>query len=106
MGLGDWFERRKEPRWRTSLRAFTIGGASGLLAGLYLAARGRDSTAIRLKRQLDLERLARERAERRAGEAEHLALHALEREHELAERLHAAELRLRDGGGAPPDDQR
>ncbi|HZN92796.1 MAG TPA: hypothetical protein VFB81_08820, partial [Myxococcales bacterium] len=74
-----------------------LGGAGGLLAGLYLASRWRDSSADRLQRQVDEERLGRERAERRAEEAEHQALHALDREHELSERLHAAELKLEAG---------
>ena len=99
MGLLEWASRRQEPRWRVALRSFALGGAGGLLVGLYLAARGRDSAAVRLRRKVDEERLARERAERRAAEAEHLALNALDRERELAERLHDAELRLQ--GGVP-----
>jgi len=90
-----------KPRWRTALDAFALGGAGGLLAGLYLASRRRDASADRLRRQVDEERIARERAERRAQEAEHQALHALDREHELAERLHAAELKLQ--AGTTPD---
>ena len=43
---------------------------------------------------MDQERLARQRAERRAEEAEHLASHALDRERELAQRLHDVEQRL------------
>lgn len=103
MGLLEWASRRREPRWRTALRSFALGGASGLLVGLYLTAKGRDSTAVRLRKKVDEERLARERAERRASEAEHLALHALDRERELAERLHDAELRLQ--GGTPERDK-
>lgn len=97
MGLLEWASRNREPRWRMALRSFALGGASGLLVGLYLAARGRDSAGVRLRRRVEEERQARERAERRAAEAEHLALNALEREHELAERLHDAELRLQGG---------
>ncbi|HYV45867.1 MAG TPA: hypothetical protein VFA20_13455 [Myxococcaceae bacterium] len=97
MGFLEWASRRQEPRWRVALRSFALGGAGGLLAGLYFAARGRDSASGRLRRKMDEERLARERAERRAAEAEHLALHALDRERELAERLHDAELRLQGG---------
>jgi hypothetical protein len=97
MGLLEWASRNREPRWRTALRSLAVGGAAGLLAGLYLAARGRDSAALRLRKKVEEERLARERAERRAAEAEHLALHALDRERELAERLHDAELRLQGG---------
>jgi hypothetical protein len=105
MGILEWAERRKEPRWRTALRSFALGGASGLLAGLYLAARGRDSGAARLRRQVEEERIARERAERRAQEAEHLALNALDRERALAERLHDAELKLQ-GSPQDPDKRR
>ena len=104
MGWLDWAKRKQEPRWRVALRSFALGGTSGLLAGLYLAARGRDSAAIRLRKRMEEEQVARERAERRAQEAEHLALHALDRERELAERLHDAELRLQ--GGAPEPDKR
>lgn len=103
MGLLEWASRSREPRWRVALRSFALGGASGLLAGLYFAARGRDSGAVRLKKRLEEEQLARERAERRAGEAEHLALHALDRERELAERLNDAELKLQ--GRAPERDK-
>ncbi|HEY8211445.1 MAG TPA: hypothetical protein VIG99_28370 [Myxococcaceae bacterium] len=97
MGLLGWAQRKQEPRWRTALRSFAVGGASGLLAGLYLAARGRDSGAARLRKKVEEEQVARQRAERRAQEAEHLALHALDRERELAERLHDVELRLQGG---------
>lgn len=103
MGLLEWASRRQEPRWRTALRSFALGGAGGLLVGLYMAAKGRDSAAVRLRKKIDEERLARERAERRAAEAEHLALSALDRERELAERLHDAELRLQ--GGTPERDK-
>jgi len=103
MGLLEWASRSREPRWRTALRSLAVGGAAGLLAGLYFAARGRDSAAVRLRRRVEEERLGRERAERRAAEAEHLALNALERERELAERLHDAELRLQ--GGTPERDR-
>src|SRR5689334_25391837 len=102
MGLLDWVPRSKEPpRWRTMLRAFALGGASGLLAGLFLAARGRDASAARLRKRVEEEQVARARAERRAEEAEHLALHALDRERELAERLHEVELRLQGGTPGP-----
>ena len=111
MDLLEWVRGRRpsakprprpspKPRWRTALDALALGGAGGLLAGLYLATRRRDSSVERLRRQVDEERIARERAERRAQEAEHQALHAMDREHELAERLHDAELKLQAGPAA------
>ncbi|HVE86256.1 MAG TPA: hypothetical protein VND93_25540 [Myxococcales bacterium] len=86
-------------RFRLALRSFALGGAGGLLAGFILAVRGKDASAERLRRRMDEERLARERAERRAQEAEHLARHALDREQELAQRLHDAERELQEKSG-------
>jgi uncharacterized protein HemX len=82
------------PGWRIALRLLLLGGAGGLVTGLYLAGRGRESPSARLRRQVEQERIARQRAERRAEEAEHLASNALDRERDLAQRLHDAEQEL------------
>jgi len=93
-----WWIRWRRPERRTSLRGFALGGLSGLLAGLFLAARKRNPEAERLRRRVEEERLARQRAERRAAEAEHLASSALDRERETADRLREVE---RKAGGVP-----